>query len=462
MNISPVSIPSNQPVLSDGQSTNLPAVENSIDGFNEMLQALSSVAPVNSAAVLPIANKSTTWPMAWLEILGQNPNTSGPALDLLEEAPNLANQSDESAISLTEIMTALQPIVTESQLAAPTPLTHDLANDATGKQANTIDETNLALLTLMSSFNPLQPVTTTPALPTPDTTTEVTTNQTVQSVPAWTPVINGDLPGQTQPTPAQPAAQATVIAELKSTEAATAPVQATTPATPSKFNQTFAQELDQQLVSNPATSEMNQKAGAAAQTSTEPVLKPKVQAAEAVPNPILAAQTSNPALQEVNSVQRSAFNVQSAETNIQLSNIPALHQIIDRLSLMTHHGQTEVRLHLHPESLGQLAIQLHIVDGDIAVRMVAETAQAQKLIQEHLPQLKAAFTAQGLQLNDMAVAVGGGASSFDLSGHQSHNNWPQQSAYPPVYSAAPDKTEPVMARPAVRTWNNGYAVDYQV
>ncbi|MFN8455289.1 MAG: flagellar hook-length control protein FliK [Anaerolineae bacterium] len=453
MNINPVT--PNPVIIPDGSSSNPAATEMSTGGFNQMLQALSTTGPVNVAAALPNAAKSSAWPLAWLEILGQSPNTSGPALDLLEEAPSLANLAGESAVSLTEIMTALQPIVTESQANPSLPVADEPLQPIPAHQRLELDEANLALLTLMSGFNPLQPITATPPLPALPTTTEAAATPMVQSVPAWIPEMNGEPSSQAQATQAQPATPGQVTTEPASVAAPPAPLET---ATPAHVNSTFAQELDRQMTVAPVSSGANQAVEPAATISPEPTLKPKVEAIEAAPSQVLVAETFNS--QSTNNLQPSTFNVQT--TNVQLPDIPALHQIVERLSVMTQHGQTEVRLHLHPESLGQLSIQLHFVDGDIAVRMVAETAQAQKLIQEYLPQLKAAFSAQGLQLNDMAVAVGGGASSFDLAGQRPNNHWSQQPAHSPAYPTLSDKPEPAATRPVRWAWSNGYAVDYQV
>lgn len=453
MNISPISVTPNQSVMPDGQSTNTVTTENGSADFNQILQALSPNVTTNSATAMPITtNKGITWPMAWLEILGQNPNPSGPALDLVEEAPNLANQSGESAISLTEIMTALQPMVTSSQLAVTTPLADDQSNNDAKKPSSAMDEANLALLTLMSGFSPLQPVTSSSEMSLPSVATTAIANQVTQSTPNWILSLNGGLPGNEQTTLAKPE----VIADLKSTKAVVAPIETTTVAESAKMNSTFAQALSEQLTTTPVSFGINHPAETTPNNIVEPTLKPKVQPAEATPSPVISTDTLN--------IQNSTFKGQPVivETKAQLPETPALHQIIDHISLMTQHGQTEVQLHLHPESLGQLSIQLHIIDGDIGVRMVAETAQAQKLIQDHLPQLKAAFTAQGLQLNDMAVAVGSGASSFDMSGHRPNNNWFQQPAHSSAYPTLTDKPEPATVRSVLPTRSNGYAVDYQV
>ncbi|MCB0214880.1 MAG: flagellar hook-length control protein FliK, partial [Anaerolineae bacterium] len=107
------------------------------------------------------------------------------------------------------------------------------------------------------------------------------------------------------------------------------------------------------------------------------------------PQPVMPLSTASLAGSQV-------VNVEASPATVQLPNIPALDQITDSISLLTQKGQTEVRLHLQPETLGHLMVKLHMADGNISVRMFAETPQAQALIQEHMSQLKMAFAAQGL------------------------------------------------------------------
>lgn len=110
-----------QPVMSDGQSVTPVANESGTDSFSQMLTALTT-GTTNLVIAPPNPTPGLTWPLALLEILGQSPNACGPALDLPEEAPNLAGQLQEATISLTEIMTVLQPIIASSELALPEPV----------------------------------------------------------------------------------------------------------------------------------------------------------------------------------------------------------------------------------------------------------------------------------------------------------------------------------------------------
>jgi flagellar hook-length control protein FliK len=93
--------------------------------------------------------------------------------------------------------------------------------------------------------------------------------------------------------------------------------------------------------------------------------------------------------------------------------------------------------------------------------MLAETAPAQNLIQDHLAQLKAAFTAQGLQLNNLAVSIGSDASAFDMQRRQP-NDWSQGAAHQQVSASTDEVNPPVNARSESRSWNGLHRVDYQV
>lgn len=104
-----------------------------------------------------------------------------------------------------------------------------------------------------------------------------------------------------------------------------------------------------------------------------------------------------------------------------LPNIPALHQITDSISMLKQNGQTAVRLNLHPASLGQVMVQLHVTNGDVTVQLLAETSKAHALIQQHLPELKAAFNAQGFGNGSFDVAMGNDASAFNAPRRQPFN-----------------------------------------
>jgi flagellar hook-length control protein FliK len=178
------------------------------------------------------------------------------------------------------------------------------------------------------------------------------------------------------------------------------------------------------------------------------------QPAESPGQPIVtgALQASQPQVGTTNVV------VQSSATP-QVPDVPALHQVVETVNLIDRRDGSQVRLRLHPEALGELVIRLAVSGNDVSVHMMAETSQA--LIQEHLPQLKAAFVAQGFQADGLSVAVGGDTSAFDASAQQ-QGDWYQGSDAAPV-PVLPDETAAeVEQRPLPETWQGSHAVDYHV
>ncbi len=143
-----------------------------------------------------------------------------------------------------------------------------------------------------------------------------------------------------------------------------------------------------------------------------------------------------------------------------LPNIPALHQLVDSISVLKQSGQTTVRLQLHPASLGQVLVQMHVHNGDVTVQMLAETSKAQSLIQNHLPELKAAFSAQGVSTGALNVSVGSDASAFAAPRRQTFYRQNNGNAAAP---AAHDEITDVSSapRPATRHYPAG-RIDYHV
>ncbi len=157
-------------------------------------------------------------------------------------------------------------------------------------------------------------------------------------------------------------------------------------------------------------------------THTEPASGEKAMVLPAGAPPLTAPQTSSaPAV--------SAPAAPAVPQHPALPNIPALHQLADTISVLKQNGQTAVRLHLHPESLGQVLVQMHVHNGDITVQLLTETGKAQSLIQNHLPELKAAFSAQGLTTGGLDVSVGSDASAFAAPQRQNFN-WQTDSRKP--------------------------------
>ncbi len=70
----------------------------------------------------------------------------------------------------------------------------------------------------------------------------------------------------------------------------------------------------------------------------------------------------------------------------------------------------EIRLRLSPENLGQLRIHLNIDGGQISGRIVADNAEAARILQDNMQQLEASLREGGFENQGLNVSVGGGQS----------------------------------------------------
>ena len=83
-----------------------------------------------------------------------------------------------------------------------------------------------------------------------------------------------------------------------------------------------------------------------------------------------------------------------------------LAQVLARQArLTTRDGSQELTLRLNPPRLGTLNVQLTHRDGQVAISLVAASAEAQRLLQRSLPLLRAALVEQGIQVSRMEVTV---------------------------------------------------------
>jgi flagellar hook-length control protein FliK len=155
------------------------------------------------------------------------------------------------------------------------------------------------------------------------------------------------------------------------------------------------------------------------------------------------------------------FGVQADVPVTKASEVPAIQQIVKAVQLISEQGESEVRLRLQPPELGHLLIQLKVGNGDVSVRMLAETVQAQHVLREHLAELKSAFADQGFQVNDLDVALGADMSAFDAPQRGLdawENDQSQNQSNTPV---AGEVNEPSSAPVRSRSPDGSWTVDYR-
>jgi flagellar hook-length control protein FliK len=453
--------------------------------FSQILKALVAEVDVQGSQEVNVSNGSPNWFGVLLSLFGQHAAGYESALDPTGEASSLTQDEasasltqDETSVSLTELITALQPLVDQDLAAslfeqdgetnsveAVDPITVEAVDDATD-----IATLN-GLLSLLSATLPLSPAVL-DQLASGNLTEAEIVARAVNTLPANAapviPVAGNATDGNPQaPLPA--AAEAVARAGNNATESqqASFPAKTTAPetsetgkmptatATQSATTADFARSL---VGLKPSANNSYSSVEVAGDTSVQPAIEPQVE---------LPSSAAQPAVSVDASGTSSASQVVASEPLVQaapeLPNIPALHQVVDSARLITRQGETQVRLHLHPESLGQVLVQMHVVDGDVSVRMLAETLQAQTLLQDHLPQLKAAFAAQGLQANGLTIELGSDASAFDTPDHQTNDSGANDSPYSQADNALFDDTgQSPTTRPTLSMLGGLHSVDYQV
>jgi flagellar hook-length control protein FliK len=76
---------------------------------------------------------------------------------------------------------------------------------------------------------------------------------------------------------------------------------------------------------------------------------------------------------------------------------------VQQMKISQVNGVHEAKLILYPQSLGQVDVTITSRDGVITAQFSAETAAGKELLDNQLPQLRAALTQQGLQVDRLEV-----------------------------------------------------------
>ena len=82
-----------------------------------------------------------------------------------------------------------------------------------------------------------------------------------------------------------------------------------------------------------------------------------------------------------------------------------LNQIVQKAVLSLNNGQHEVQIHLKPDYLGHIRMQIVSEGQQVAVRIVAELPFVKDMLENNLHQLKAELQAQGLKVDELEVSV---------------------------------------------------------
>lgn len=83
----------------------------------------------------------------------------------------------------------------------------------------------------------------------------------------------------------------------------------------------------------------------------------------------------------------------------------AMDQMITHLSMNKRLDTGTINLKLHPQELGELRMEIKVEQDNIKAHIIAQTPQAQEMIDRHLPRLREALEQQGMNLAQVEVTV---------------------------------------------------------
>ncbi|MFS0553052.1 flagellar hook-length control protein FliK [Brevibacillus sp. 179-C9.3 HS] len=115
--------------------------------------------------------------------------------------------------------------------------------------------------------------------------------------------------------------------------------------------------------------------------------------------PIIAS--SNTQSQSVQTFQQSAVPTHHVNANQLTQQVTQL--FVSKMQMTQNNGVHEARLILNPQSLGQVDVTITSQNGVITAQFHAETQAGKELLDNQLPQLRAALTQQGLQVDRLEV-----------------------------------------------------------
>ncbi|MEF2231174.1 MAG: flagellar hook-length control protein FliK, partial [Pseudodesulfovibrio sp.] len=136
-----------------------------------------------------------------------------------------------------------------------------------------------------------------------------------------------------------------------------------------------------------------------------------------------AAQTTRQVqtrAENADTLLRSATNDITAKTQNQTAekvDAPkVMRQVEDAFIKTLNNGVKQLTVQLSPENLGKLTVALQVNGKEVSATIRAESAEAAKVIQDHLEIIKTALENQGLKVDKLEVQAG-------LTGNQDGNNW---------------------------------------
>lgn len=96
-------------------------------------------------------------------------------------------------------------------------------------------------------------------------------------------------------------------------------------------------------------------------------------------------------------------------------------QIVEQAQVMMNDGNSEMKIKLKPEHLGQLQLRISMENQLISARFVAESEQVKAIIETNLVDLEKMLNENGVQVQNLQVSVGGDQNESNLFQQRSRN-----------------------------------------
>jgi flagellar hook-length control protein FliK len=141
-----------------------------------------------------------------------------------------------------------------------------------------------------------------------------------------------------------------------------------------------------------------------------------------------------------------------ARTSRSMEKNELFSQIVEHGKLMVNNGHNEMELHLKPDHLGRLKLQISLENQIVTARFVAESEQVKQIIESGLTDLKRALQDNGIQADYLIVSTGqsdAGAESFQQSFFQQSGANSQRSFSPHQSLASSRELENLQEKPQV-------------
>jgi flagellar hook-length control protein FliK len=130
-----------------------------------------------------------------------------------------------------------------------------------------------------------------------------------------------------------------------------------------------------------------------------------------------------------------------------------MDQIIDKATLRTTQGHSEVQIRLKPEFLGNVKMTIAADKEQVMVRVVTDQPMVKEIIETHLHQLKTELQNQGLTIDKFDVMV-----NADADHQHSREQFAQMFKQ---HSSQNDRRQPQVQQPESAHSDNGHESDNQ-